>query len=112
MQVRFESFKWCISWNLEGIQSPDLAGVQAKLAVLWKSVEELHNRLILSMPTIEEIYKEEGVENIWSVDDSNPTSSEKVMKIKMRKRRRMEEQHVFRVSWIARRGYESGGESC
>lgn len=56
-------------------------------------MDELHDRSILLMPTIEEAQEEEKVENIWGVEDSNPKSSEKVNKRKKREIRRMDEQN-------------------
>lgn len=64
MQVRFDCFEQYISWQLMSIQSPDLADIHDELSVLRKSVKELHNRSILSIPIIKKIYKEEKVENI------------------------------------------------
>lgn len=48
--MRFDDFEKCISRQLKGIQSPELAVVQ-------KLVDDLQNRLILAMPTIEEIHE-------------------------------------------------------
>lgn len=53
--MRFDRFEQHISRHLEGIQSLDFLGVQAKLATLLKLVDELHDSRILPMPFIEEI---------------------------------------------------------
>lgn len=47
MYMRFDGFEQWITQQLEGIYSPNLAKVQAKLAELRKLVDELHDRPIL-----------------------------------------------------------------
>lgn len=81
-------------WQLEVIQSLNLARVKDELVVLRKSVKELHDRSILLMPIIKEAQEEEKLKNIWGVKDSNPISSEKMKKRKKRKRTKMEEQNI------------------
>lgn len=53
MNTLFDGFKKCISHQLEGIQTPNLEGAQDELTALWKGVEDLKDRLVLSIPIIE-----------------------------------------------------------
>lgn len=53
-----------ITRKLEGIYSSDLEGIQTPLAELQKLEEELHDKLILSMPSIEKTHMEDEVKNI------------------------------------------------
>lgn len=73
MLERFDGFYRRITQQLEGIQSPNIIGVQAELVELRKLVYEIHDRPILLMPIVEETYKEDMVEYIWVINDVTPT---------------------------------------
>lgn len=57
MQMIFDGFEQYIIRQLKGIQSPNLVGVQDELVVRQKSIDKLHDRIILSILVIEEIYE-------------------------------------------------------
>lgn len=59
-----EGFELRITRQLEGVQSPDIAGVKVEIVELRKLIYELHEWPIYQIPIIMEIHLEDKVKNI------------------------------------------------